>query len=193
MHSNSGVRWPPPGSDELDSWGIDAFRSLCSHFAPLPCMQGFDMSEALFQYSRLKKELIGEPFFGKSYRAFWEHVSNHYSGIHGYPIALIPIRVSLLILADTSCNERGFSEYNRIHTASRSNLEVDKVRNLFAIQYFGPGCVRDFNAEEMYGRWKHIISDRNGSSTSARRRNLGTLLRKVLNEARIKRDETSNV
>ena len=78
--------------------------------------------------------LLGEPF-----RAFWEHVSKHYSDpLLGYPMVLIPIRVSLLILADTSCNERGFSEYNCIRNATLSNLEVAKVRNLFAIKYYGP-------------------------------------------------------
>ena len=77
--------------------------------------------------------VLGEPV-----RAFWEHVSKHYSDpLLVYPMAIILIRVSLLILADTSCNERGFSQYNRIRnaTATLSNLEVAKVRNLFAIKY----------------------------------------------------------
>ena len=78
--------------------------------------------------------VLGEPV-----RAFWEHVSKHYSDpLLGYPMVLIPIRVSLLSLADTSCNERGFSEYNRIRNATLSHLEVTKVRNLFAIKYYGP-------------------------------------------------------
>jgi hypothetical protein len=78
--------------------------------------------------------LLGEPF-----RAFWEHASKQYiDPLLGNPMVLIPIRVSLRILPDTSCNERGFSEYNRIRNATQSNLEVNKVRNLFAIKYYGP-------------------------------------------------------
>ena len=108
----------------------------------------------------------------------------HYSGVYGYPMVLIPVRVSLLILADTSCDERGFSEYNRIHTAlSRPNLEVTKVCNLFAIESYGPVRIGDFKAEEMHERWKQIISERDGSSTSAKRRNLGALLRKLMFDA----------
>jgi hypothetical protein len=55
----------------------------------------------------------------------------------GYSMVLTPIRVSLFILADTSYNERRVAEYNRIHTASRTNLEVSKVRDLFAIKNYG--------------------------------------------------------
>ena len=131
--------------------------------------------------------------FGKSYRAFWEHVSKHYSGIYGYPTMLISVRVSLLILADTSCNERGFSEYNRIHSASRSNLKVAKVCNLFAIKFYGPMCIGDFNAEEMYAKWKRIVTESNGTSTSAKRRNLGALFPKVMHEAQSKHAETGDV
>jgi hypothetical protein len=62
---------------------------------------------------------------------------------------LIPIRLSLLILADSSCNERLIAEYNRIRTASRPNLEVSKVRDLFAIKHHGPKYVHELNAGDM--------------------------------------------
>ena len=64
-------------------------------------------------------------------------------------MVLISVRVSLLILADTLCNERGIAEYSRIHTASRPNLEVSKVRDLFAIKHHGPKYVHEFNAGDM--------------------------------------------
>jgi hypothetical protein len=67
-------------------------------------------------------------------------------------MALIKIRVPLLILADTSCNKRGIAEYNRIHTASRPNLEVSKVRDLYAIKHYCKKSVYEFNAD-MYERW----------------------------------------
>jgi hypothetical protein len=85
----------------------------------------------------LKQDLSGEPFFVLPYRKFWEHVTAHYGNLWGYSMALIPMRMSLLIPAYTSCNERGIAEYNRIHTASRTNLEVSKVRDLFAIKNYG--------------------------------------------------------
>jgi len=83
-------------------------------------------------------------------------------------MALIPIRVSLLILADTPCNERGIAEYNRIHTASRPNLEVSQVRDLFAINDYGQKYVNEFNAEDIYERWLRVISEANGASSSAK-------------------------
>jgi hypothetical protein len=70
--------------------------------------------------------------------------------------------VSLLILADTSLNERGIAEYNRIHTASRPNLEISKVRGVFTIKHYGPKSVHEFNAENMYERSLRVISE--GSS-----------------------------
>jgi hypothetical protein len=50
---------------------------------------------------------------------------------------LIPNRGSLIILADTSCYERGIAKYSRIRTASRPYLDVSKVRDLFAIKHYG--------------------------------------------------------
>ena len=98
--------------------------------------------------------LLGEPF-----RAFWEHVSKQYSDpLLGNSMVLIPIRVSLRILADTSCNERGFSEYNRIRNATLSHLEVTKVRNLFAIKYYGPkrACLNSTRKKCMKGgKYRH--------------------------------------
>jgi hypothetical protein len=73
-------------------------------------------------------------------------------------MVLIPIRVSLFILADTSYNERDIAEYNRIHTASRQNLEVFKVRALFAIKHHGLKSVNDYDAGHMYERWLRVIS-----------------------------------
>jgi hypothetical protein len=77
--------------------------------------------------------------------------------------------VSLLIQADTSFNERGIAEYNRIHTAFRPNLEVFKVRALFAIKHYSPKSVHKFNAEDMYARWLRDIFEGNGASSSAKR------------------------
>ena len=67
-------------------------------------------------------------------------------------MALIPIRVTRLVLADTSCNKKGIGEYSRVHTASRPYFEVSKVRDLYAIKNYGPKSVHEINAEDMYER-----------------------------------------
>jgi len=179
--------WPPARSDALSDWGVEPLTNFCGHIKGLGCMQNFDLKEALEQYSRLKKNLRENSNFGMPFREFWEYVSRHFSDKLEYFMVLIPIRVSLLILADTSCNERGISEYNRIHTASRPNLEVSKVRNLFAIKHYGPQSAGAFDAEELYERWQQIITESNGGAqTNAKRRNLGALLRKIMQTAQSK-------
>ena len=59
-------------------------------------------------------------------------------------MVLIINRLSLLIPADTSCNERGIAEYKRIHIASQPNL-----RDLFAMKHYGPKSVQEFNTEDI--------------------------------------------
>jgi hypothetical protein len=73
-------------------------------------------------------------------------------------------------------NERGIAEYNYIHTASRPNFDVSKVRASFAIKHCGPKSVQELNAENMYERWLRVISEGNGASSSAKRRNLAAIL-----------------
>ena len=152
-------------------------------------MEDFDIVEALHQWSRLKQDLGRKPFLVLFFRKYcslwgygnlWEHVSVHYGDLWGYYVVLIPFRVSLLILADTSCTERGIAGYNRIHTAIRPNLDVSKVRDLFAIKHYGSKSVQKFNADDMYERSLRVISEGKGASSSAKRRNLAALLRKIM-------------
>ena len=116
-------------------------------------------------------------------RSHWEHASGHYGGMWGYPTVLIPIRVSLLILPNTSCNERGIAEYNRIHTASRPNLEVSKVSDLFAIKHYGPKSIFAFKAEEMYGQWLRVVVEGSDALSKPKKRSLAALLRKIMTKA----------
>ena len=104
----------------------------------------------------------------------------------GYPTVLIPIRVSLLILPDTSCNERGIAEYNRIHTASRPNLEVSKVSDLFAIKHYGPKSIFAFKAEEMYEQWLRVVAEGSDALSKPKKRSLAALLRKIMTKAQSK-------
>jgi hypothetical protein len=138
----------------------------------------------------LEKEMIGTQCYKKPFRKFWEHISLFYDNYIGYFMVLIPIRVSLLILVDTSCNERGISEYNRIHTASRSSLTVLKVQDLFSIKHYGPKTSADFEPEALYERWMSVIYESNGASSNTKRRNLGALLRKIARTAQEKHSET---
>jgi hypothetical protein len=149
-------------------------------------MKDFGIVEELYQWSRLTQDLSGKPFFALPFRKLWEHVSAHHKNLWDLSVVLIPIRVSLLILEDTSFNERGIAEYNRIHTASRPNFELSKVRDLFTIKYYGPKSVHEFNAEDMYERWLRVISEGCGVSSSAKRQKLAALLRNIMNKTQRK-------
>ena len=104
----------------------------------------------------------------------------------GCPSVLLPIRVSLLILPDTSCNERGIAEYNRIYTASRPNLEVSKVSDLLAIKYLGPKSIFAFKAEEMYEQWLRVVAEGSDALSKPKKRGLAALLRKIMTKAQSK-------
>ena len=93
-------RWPPLGTTELDSWGVDAIEEICNHFSEIECMAGFDVEEALHQWSRLKRELSGQPFFVLPFRNLGacfgslqhsvsllhsaHYHSNHHANSHGH-------------------------------------------------------------------------------------------------------------
>ena len=83
--------WPPTGSAALESWGIEALKGFCNHFSELQCMKDFGIVEALYQWSRLKQDLSGKPFFVLPFRKFWEHVSAHYDNLWGYSVVIVPI------------------------------------------------------------------------------------------------------
>jgi len=70
--------------------------------------------------------------------------------------------MSLLIVANTSCNERGIAEYNRIHTETRANSRVPKMHDLFGIKHYGPKSMTDFDAEKICGHWLAVVSEDNG-------------------------------
>ena len=66
-------------------------------------------------------------------------------------------------------------------------VQSAKVRNLFAIKHYGPQSAGAFDAEELYERWQQIITESNGGAqTNAKRRNLGALLRKIMQTAQSK-------
>jgi hypothetical protein len=54
---------------------------------------------------------------------------------------------------------RFIAEYNRIHTASRPNLEVSKVSDLFEIKHYGSKSIFAFKAEEMYVQWLRVVAE----------------------------------
>jgi hypothetical protein len=107
-----------PSSIKLDAWCIRTStlaatwqwwirllgqRSLsisCNHFEPLSCnnltMQ-LRHARSTISVVSIEKKTNGDFFFGNSYGDFWEHISRHFSGVYGYPIALIPIRLSLIM------------------------------------------------------------------------------------------------
>jgi hypothetical protein len=176
--------WPPEGAAR-DNWGVEELKAFASHFSGLACLRGFNVEEALHQWGRMKRELSGEPFFTKPYKAFYEHVSAHYDNILGFPDALILARLTLLILADTSCNERGFAENNRLHTATRASLKTETCRSVFEIKHYGPSSA-EFNAEEMYEKWMGFVTS---GDARPKRRNLAALMRKTMAAAQSMHDD----
>jgi len=185
--------WPAPDDLRFTTWGDDALRALARHFAGLTSMRDFDLKEALHQWSRLKKQLHSAPFFGLSFKGFWEHTSRHYDNPLDFSEVLKLARIALLILADSSICEQKFAAYNRMHTAERANLNVDTIRSAFAIKSYGPQSIRDFNPEAFYDLWMGLIApDGDGPAiTCPRRRNIAALIRKMMQEAQTRHETGS--
>ena len=148
-------------------------------------MEGFDLPEALHQWSQMKSRLADEPFFRLSYKQFWEHVSCHYDSAYEFCEVLKPIRVSLMMLADTSCCERGLAEYGSIHDDERARLAVEKVREVMAVRHYGPPSIAAFDPRPMYRSFMGILSE-DPQKAPKRRRNVRALIRGIMTEAQSK-------
>ena len=100
-------RRPPKEPPALKGCGVAALAAFAIHCANLQCMEGFDLPEALHQWSQMKSRLADEPVFRRPYKQFWGHVSCHCDSAYEFCEVLKPIRVSLMMLADTLCCGRG--------------------------------------------------------------------------------------
>jgi hypothetical protein len=60
--------WPPNGGAALESLGVEDLKAFCNHFSELQCIKDFGVVEALYQWSRLKQDFSGKPFFVLLYR-----------------------------------------------------------------------------------------------------------------------------
>ena len=98
---------------------------------------------------------------------------------------LKPIRVSLMMLADTSCCERGLAEYGSIHDDERARLAVEKVREVMAVRHYGPPSIAAFDPRPMYRSFMGILSE-DPQKAPKRRRNLRALIRGIMTEAQSK-------
>jgi len=67
-HSFENRLLPPTGSAALESWGIEALKGFRNHYSELQCIKDFGVVGALYQWSRLKQELSGKPFFVLPYQ-----------------------------------------------------------------------------------------------------------------------------
>ena len=133
----------------------------------------------------MKSRLANEPFFRLSYKQFWEHVSCHYDSAYEFCEVLKPIRVSLMMLADTSCCEQGLAEYGSIHDDERARLTVEKVREVMAVRHYGPPSIAAFDPRPMYRSFMGILSE-DPQKAPKRRRNLRALIRGIMTEAQSK-------
>ena len=110
------------------------------------------------------------------------HVSCHCDSAYEFCEVLKPIRVSLMMLADTSCCERGLAEYGSIHDDERARLAVEKVREVMAVRHYGPPSIAAFDPRPMYRSFMGILSE-DPQKAPKRRRNLRALIRGIMTEA----------
>ena len=62
------------------------------------------------------------------FKEFWNHVSATYDGhLTGFPVLLIALRITPLVVCDSSCCEVGNSALNRTLTAARSRRQSSRV------------------------------------------------------------------
>ena len=67
----------------------------------------------------------------------------------GFPVLLILVRISLLVVRDSYCCEVGYSALNRILTAARSRLEVTTVKDILTTHFVGDE-IKIFKAQPIF-------------------------------------------
>ena len=80
-------------------------------------------------------------------------------------------RISLVLLPDASCAERGYSSYNRFHMAARATLKTGTARNAFAIKNYGSPSGAGLHVKELYDERIGLIKSEAQSSSGGVARN----------------------
>ena len=99
---------------------MKALGYLAELFKGLAFMANFDLEEAKRHSKQAKFKSRSTPFFSMDFKEFWNHVTATYDEhLTGFPVPLIHVRITLLVVCDSSCCEVGYSALNRTFTAAR--------------------------------------------------------------------------
>ena len=119
-------------------------------------MANFDLEEAKRQFKQAKLKLRSTPFFSMDFKEFWNHVSATYDEhLTKFPVLLILVRITLLVVCGSSCCEVGYSALNRTVTAARSRLRVSTVRVILTTHFLGDD-IKNFKAQPIFDTWTEL-------------------------------------
>lgn len=173
-------QWPIHDDTLLRDYGDNALVLVAGHYSELSSLskERFSLEEARRQFSKIKFDVRDAPFFTMGFRKFWQHISAHFAdAVLGYPDLVILARVILLLVADTSCCEVGYSRVNRTQTKARVNMSVSTIENVLTTQFLGPK-VEDFSPEGIFDMWTALPFVNHPDT--ARGRSLKAMMRKVV-------------
>ena len=168
-------QWPIHDDDALVNFGNEEIDFLLDHFASLTCMATINTVELKPQWKRVKFEQRHAPFFGMPFKDFWMHLKCHFNGSLGYPDLLVLACVVVLIIADSSCCEQGFSRVNRTLTKERASMSAVTLRDHLNIQMHGPE-VGSFDPLPVLQMW---LDEPLEGGRQAKGRELAVLIRKI--------------
>ena len=99
---------PIHGDAALGGHGVMALEYLAGHFKGLASIANFDLEEAKRQFKQDKFKLRSKPFFSMDFKESRNHVSATYDDHWtGSPVLSALVRITLLVVCDSSCCEVG--------------------------------------------------------------------------------------
>ena len=111
------------------------------------------------------------------FREFWNHApatsDEHFKG---FLVLLIRLRITFLVVCDSSCCEVGYSALNRTLTAARSRLQVSTVRDILTTHFLGDE-IKSFKAQPIFDTWTELPFTK--ASNNARGRQLEEMTKGV--------------
>ena len=135
---------------------MKALEYLAEHLKGLGSMANLYLEEAKRQLKQAKFKLRSTLFCTMDFKEFLNHVSVTYDEhLAGFPVLLILVRVTLLIVCDSSCCEVGYSALIRTLTAARSRLKVSTVRDVLTTHFLGDE-IKIFKARPAFDMWTEL-------------------------------------
>ena len=110
------------------------------------------------------------------FKDLWLHLLRHFNYSYGYPDLLTLASLAILIIADTSCYEQGFSRVNSTLTKQRNRMDLESLLDHLYIQMLGPD-IKDFDPLPLVQKWLDEPFKDGGNALKGRE--LGALMRKI--------------